>query len=74
MRNLVTVEMANLLIALARDSEAWAQDCNDTSEEAEQARAIAAEIKEALAEERRLAELRRRGRGCIIRKERGQDE
>ena len=31
MRNLVTVEMAELLIALAQDSEAWAQDCNNTS-------------------------------------------
>ena len=49
MRNLVTAEMAELLITLAQDSEAWAQDCNGTSEEAEQARIIAAEIRGALA-------------------------
>ena len=54
MRNLVTAEIAELLITLAQDSEAWAQDCNATSEEAEQARAVAAEIQETLAEDERL--------------------
>ena len=54
MRNLGTVEMAELLIALAQDSEAWAQDCNNTSEEAKQARIIAAEIQEVLVKRKKL--------------------
>ena len=55
MRNLITAEMANLLISLAEDSELWAQDNNDTSEEAERARIIAAEIQEVLAKEKKLS-------------------
>lgn len=54
MRNLITAEMAELLIALAQDSNLWAQDNNATSDEAEQAYAIAAEIQEVLEEEKRL--------------------
>ena len=55
MRNLVTAEMVNLLIALAQDSEAWAQDNNETSAEAAQARIIAAEIREARGRKEDLA-------------------
>lgn len=55
MRRLVTTEMVNLLIALAQDSKAWAQDNNETSAEAAQVRIIAAEIREALAEHERLS-------------------
>ena len=45
---LATPELAELLLVLARDSENWAQDNNDCSEEAVQAHDLAARIKDSL--------------------------